>query len=232
MDRSGWLEAILYTLNMVSFEPKLSTNTALANLSTQLPSKRQPFTTLNHNANLHLEVYQKVKRLHLGSNEIDASYLGGNLVFSEQDYVLLSLSMRDGMTVPTSTTLLHLNQLTGLKGDGSTKYIATGVSAATDLLQNDASISVYPTSDRDVGATSLYIASNASNFSVVTNATGFRSRHNSTLSTRHVNISWWLDRNFTRLPVITIGTMLVLWNKCGSICLSSKLNYWSSAMGR
>ena len=104
----------------------------------------------------------------------------------------VTVPLRDGMTVPTNNNFVagDLNQLTGLKGDGSTKYIATGVSAATDLLQNDASISVYPTSDRDVGATSLYIASNASNFSVVNNATGFRSRHfNSTLSTNGTSTS-------------------------------------------
>jgi len=104
----------------------------------------------------------------------------------------VTVPLRDGMTVPTNNNFVadDLDQLTGLKGDGSTKYIATGVSAATDLLQNDASISVYPTSDRDVGATSLYIASNASNFSVVNNATGFRSRHfNSTLSTNGTSTS-------------------------------------------
>ena len=104
----------------------------------------------------------------------------------------VTVPLRDGMTVPTNNNFVadDLDQLTGLKGDGSTKYIDTGVNAATDLLQNDASISVYPTSDRDVGATSLYIASSASNFSIVNNTTGFRSRHfNSTLSTNGTSTS-------------------------------------------
>ena len=100
--------------------------------------------------------------------------------------------LRSGMTVPTNNNFVtaDLDQLTGLKGDGSTKYLNTGVYAGSSLSQNDASISTYLTSDRDVGATSLYIASSASNFSVVNNATGFRSRHfNSTLSTNGTSTS-------------------------------------------
>jgi hypothetical protein len=104
----------------------------------------------------------------------------------------ITVPLRNGMTVPTNNNFVagDLDQLTGLKGDGSTKYIDTGVNAATNLSQNDASISVYPTSDRDVGVTSLYIASSAGNFAVVNNPTGFRSRHfNSTLSTNGTSTS-------------------------------------------
>mgnify|MGYP006138555865 CR=1 FL=1 len=58
----------------------------------------------------------------------------------------VTVPLRDGMTVPTNNNFVagDLNQLTGLKGNGSTKYLGTGLNA-TDLSQNDASISVYIT---------------------------------------------------------------------------------------
>jgi hypothetical protein len=56
----------------------------------------------------------------------------------------VTVPLRDGMTVPTNNFFVvgDLDQLTGLKGDGSTKYIATNL-AGTALLQDDASASVY-----------------------------------------------------------------------------------------
>ena len=41
----------------------------------------------------------------------------------------ITVPLRDGMTVPTQNNFVagDLNQLTGLKGDGSTKYIATNL---------------------------------------------------------------------------------------------------------
>ena len=56
----------------------------------------------------------------------------------------VTVPLRAGMTVPTNNNFVagDLNQLTGLKGDSSTKYIATNV-AGTALSQNDASVSVY-----------------------------------------------------------------------------------------
>ena len=96
----------------------------------------------------------------------------------------VTVPLRDGMTVPTNNNFVagDLDQLTGLKGDGSTKYIDTGVNSLFDLSLNDASISTYLTADRDVGVTAGYIGAGASTFVVVNNAIGFRSRHfNSTL---------------------------------------------------
>ena len=69
-----------------------------------------------------------------------------------------------------------LDQLTGLKGDGVTKYLGTGVNEGS-LSQNDSSISVYLTTDRDVITTSSYIGGTIQVFAIVDNATGFRSRH-------------------------------------------------------
>ena len=58
----------------------------------------------------------------------------------------VTVPLRDGMTVATNNNFVagDLNQLTGLKGNASSKYINTGVNA-TDLSQNDTSISVYVT---------------------------------------------------------------------------------------
>jgi hypothetical protein len=93
----------------------------------------------------------------------------------------VTVPLRAGMTVPTNNNFVtgNLNQLTGLKGDASTKYLGTGVSEGS-LSQNDSSISVYLTTDRDVTTTSSYIGGTIGVFAIVDNATGFRSRHMST----------------------------------------------------
>jgi hypothetical protein len=74
--------------------------------------------------------------------------------------------LRDGMTVPSNNSFItaDLNQLTGLKGDGSTKYFGTGLNA-TDLAQNDASISVYITTG---DTSSAYLAGANSGGDVIT----------------------------------------------------------------
>ena len=58
----------------------------------------------------------------------------------------ITVPLRSGMTAPSQNNFVagDLDQLTGLKGDGSTKYLSTGI-LGTDLLQNDASISGYQT---------------------------------------------------------------------------------------
>ena len=58
----------------------------------------------------------------------------------------ITVPLRDGMTVPTQSNFVagDLNQLTGLKGDGSTKYIDTGTKF-NDCPQNDFSMSVNVT---------------------------------------------------------------------------------------
>ena len=58
----------------------------------------------------------------------------------------VTVPLRDGMTVPTNLNFVagDLNQSTGLKGDGSTKYVNTGLSSSVMSL-NDTSISVYQT---------------------------------------------------------------------------------------
>ena len=90
----------------------------------------------------------------------------------------VTVPLRDGMTVPTNNNFVagDLNQLTGLKGDASTKYLDTGFNEGS-LSQNDSSISVYLTTDRDVVTTSSYIGGTIGVFAIVDNATGFRSRH-------------------------------------------------------
>ena len=100
--------------------------------------------------------------------------------------------LRDGMPTLTNNNFVDadLNQLTGLQDAGAIAWIDTNVNASTALSLNDASISTYLTADRDVGATSGYIGSGASNFAVVNNPTGFRSRHfNSTLRTNGTSTS-------------------------------------------
>jgi hypothetical protein len=58
----------------------------------------------------------------------------------------VTVPLRDGMTVPTQSNFVaaDLDQLTGLKGDASTKYIDMGI-LSNDIAQNDGSLSVYQT---------------------------------------------------------------------------------------
>lgn len=65
----------------------------------------------------------------------------------------ITVPLRDGMAVPTQNNFVDadLNQLTGLKGDGSTKTVTTGI-LGTALAQNDASISCYITGAHTVGS--------------------------------------------------------------------------------
>ena len=90
----------------------------------------------------------------------------------------VTVPLRDGMAIATQNNFVEgdLNQLTGLKGDASTKYLSTGVNEGS-LSINDSSISVYLTTDRDVTITSSYIGGTIGVFAIVDNATGFRSRH-------------------------------------------------------
>jgi len=59
----------------------------------------------------------------------------------------ITVPLRDGMTVPTNNNFVSgdLDQLTGLKGNASTKYLGTGLLATQIGTQNDVSISVYVT---------------------------------------------------------------------------------------
>ena len=56
----------------------------------------------------------------------------------------VTVPLRDGMTVPTNNNFVagDLDVLTGLKGDASTKYIATGTDYL-DYAQDDVSLSAY-----------------------------------------------------------------------------------------
>lgn len=58
----------------------------------------------------------------------------------------VTVPLRDGMPSITNNNFVagDLNQLTGLKGDASTKYLSTGINAIS-LSQNDTSISTYVT---------------------------------------------------------------------------------------
>ena len=65
----------------------------------------------------------------------------------------ITVPLRDGMTVPTNNNFVagDLDQLTGLKGDGTTKTVTTGL-LGTALAQNDASISCYITNAHTTGS--------------------------------------------------------------------------------
>ena len=74
----------------------------------------------------------------------------------------VTVPLRDGMPTLTNNNFVagDLDQLTGLKGDASTKYITTGV-VGTDLAQNDSSASVWysviaPTVGYLLGSTSQF----------------------------------------------------------------------------
>ena len=89
-----------------------------------------------------------------------------------------------GVTVPLKSTMPtltnnnfvagDLNTLTGLKGDGSTKYIDTGVLSST-LGINNHSLSVYLTADREAGG-NRYISGANAKLTLLGNVTGFRAR--------------------------------------------------------
>ena len=66
----------------------------------------------------------------------------------------ITVPLRDGMTVPTQSNFVadDLDQLTGLKGDASTKLINTGY-IDSDLAQNDGSLSTYVTAPATVNNT-------------------------------------------------------------------------------
>ena len=63
----------------------------------------------------------------------------------------VTVPLRDGMTVPTNNNFVagDLDQLTGLKGDASTKYLDTGWSPSSS--QDDFSYSVYATAAPTTG---------------------------------------------------------------------------------
>jgi len=94
----------------------------------------------------------------------------------------VTVPLRDGMTVPTNNNFVvgDLDQLTGLKGDGSTKYIATNV-AGTALLQDDASASVHITTAA-TGANKFYMT-NAGGASLSLRSTPQQSLNSSSLAT-------------------------------------------------
>jgi len=91
----------------------------------------------------------------------------------------VTVPLRDGMPTLTNNNFVagDLNQLTGLKGDASTKYISTGVNA-TSLSLNDNSISVYLTESRDA-TNKRYMGNNiaANSIEILGNSTGFRSKN-------------------------------------------------------
>ena len=97
----------------------------------------------------------------------------------------VAVPLKDGMPTITNNNFVDadLDQLTGLKGDGSTKYLNTNVSTSA-LSLDDHSLSVFLSDTRD-SATGRYISGAAGNLSVLGNTTsGFRARSaTSTLDT-------------------------------------------------
>jgi len=82
----------------------------------------------------------------------------------------ITVPLRDGMTVPTQSNFVagDLSQLTGLKSNGSTKYIATGITTYDAGTINDVSISAYlteqsatPSNKAFIGAQGLVIRETA-----------------------------------------------------------------------
>ena len=71
----------------------------------------------------------------------------------------ITVPLRDGMTVPTNNNFVDtdLNQLTGLVGDGSTKWMHTNT-IDSDVLQDDASLSCW-VSDIGTQATARFLGS-------------------------------------------------------------------------
>ena len=94
----------------------------------------------------------------------------------------VTVPLRDGMAVPTNNSFVadDLDQLTGLKGDGSTKYIATNV-AGTALLQDDASASVHITTAA-TGANKFYMT-NAGGASLSLRSTPQQALNSSSIAT-------------------------------------------------
>lgn len=95
--------------------------------------------------------------------------------------------LRSDMPAITNNNFVNadLSQTDGLKGDGSTKYLLTGVSSYTDVLQDDTSVSAYVTADRE-SSVGRYVQAGAGSgrLSIIGNSTGGRARtNNSTLST-------------------------------------------------
>ena len=88
----------------------------------------------------------------------------------------ITVPLRAGMTVATNNNFVDtdLDQLIGLKGDASTKYITTGV-VGGDLLLDDNSLSVYLTEGRETGG-GRYISGEAARYTMLGNATGARAR--------------------------------------------------------
>ena len=84
----------------------------------------------------------------------------------------ITVPLRDGMTVPTNNNFVaaDLNQLTGLVGDGSTKWMHTNT-IDSDVLQDDASLSCWvsdigtQTTARFLGSSDLRFDTNSPNTS-------------------------------------------------------------------
>ena len=74
----------------------------------------------------------------------------------------ITVPLRDGMPVLSENNFIaaDLDQVTGLKGDASLKYISTGV-VGTDLAQNDSSTSVWYS---EIAATVGYLLGSTSQF--------------------------------------------------------------------
>ena len=85
----------------------------------------------------------------------------------------VTVPLRDGMTVPTNNNFVagDLDQLTGLKGDASTKYIATNV-AGNAPSQNDASASVYIKESKTSGG-GWFLSNSLATIGLRSNATQF-----------------------------------------------------------
>ena len=90
----------------------------------------------------------------------------------------ITVPLRAGMASATNVNnnfvAADLDVLTGLKGDGATKYIDTGALSNT-LAFNNHSLSVYLTADRELGG-NRYISGFNSKLTVLGNTSGFRAR--------------------------------------------------------
>jgi hypothetical protein len=80
--------------------------------------------------------------------------------------------LRNGMNIPTNFNFISSDHdpITGLKGDGATKYIDTEVPFNT-ITQNDASLSVYISEFNSVGG-ATYIGGSGNGSSVIARSGG------------------------------------------------------------
>jgi len=134
----------------------------------------------------------------------------------------VTVPLRDGMTVPTNNNFVagDLDQLTGLKGDGSTKSIASGITTDDAGTLIDVSIGTYlteqsaaPSNRGFIGAQGLVIRETTNINEVNTKSRNFASQTTSATSilgfighSRSANNSYTLRLNGSSTALVQLTT--------------------------